>query len=386
MEHILSSQLIISLFIILILYNPKNSLKFTSEKILLVYLLLLMIRSGVELFTNNIDYLLKLPYLVFVNQSTYFLDGLFIYLYVLVLKGKKIFCFKTLFLSLPFIIFASITLTLVLKTDITILREYILDIDNNNTTIEWNSTGTLYFIFVIIYNMLLYINSLIIFSKDYKNIKNTVPEKRDLSYKWQKLFIQSWFFLYFLPFTITFIILYTYGSNSVVSEYIFSISILLLTFIFGLKKIKIKYEELKLSNEDFTIKQLVKSQNKYGTLKLETVRTEQLKKNIEELIQNKEILSDLDLNLSNFSKKINEKEYIVSQVINSIYNKNFQEFINSYRIEYAKTILLQKPENKIIHVALDCGYKSTVTFNRQFKKYEEMTPSEYRTKSTKFKP
>jgi len=317
---------------------------------------------------------------VFVNQSTYFLDGLLIYLYVLVLKGKKIFNFKTLLLSLPFIIFSSITLVLIFKTDITVLREYILEVENNNTPIEWNSIGTVYFIFVIVYNMLLYINSLVIFRKDYKTIKKTISKKHDLSYKWQKMFINSWFFLYFLPFTITYILWYTYGSNSVVSEYIFSISILLLTFIFGLKKIKIKYEELKLSNEEFIIKQLIKSQNKYGTLKLEDSRAEQLKKDIEELIENKEILSDLVLNLSSFSEKLNEKEYIVSQVINSLYNKSFQDFINSRRIEYAKNILTKEPDNKIIHVALDCGYKSTVTFNRQFKKYEGITPSEYRNK------
>jgi len=378
MEHILSSQLIISLFIILILYNQKNSLKFTSEKILFGYLLLLMIRSMIELLTSNIDYLLKLPYLVFVNQSTYFLDGLFIYLYVLVLKDKKLFTVKTLLLSLPFLTFLSITLVLIFKTDTTVLREFIIEVENNNAPIEWNSIGTLYFLLAIAYNMLLYINSLLIFRKSYKTIKKTISKKYDLNYKWQRMFINSWFFLYFLPFAITFIILYSYGSNSIISEYIFSISILLLTFIFGLKKIKIKYEELNLSNEEFSIKQIVKSQNKYGTLKLDETKADQLKENIEELIQDKDILSDLDLNLASFSKKLNEKEYLISQVINTLYNKNFQEFINSYRIEYAKTILTQKPEIKIIHVALDCGYKSTVTFNRQFKKYEGMTPSEYR--------
>jgi len=378
MEHILSSQLIISLFIILILYNQKNSLKFTSEKVLFYYLVLLMIRSVVDLVSTNIDYLIKLPYLVYINQSTYFLDGLFIYVYVKVLKNENIYTKKTLLLLAPFLIFFSFTIKLMYDADIEVLRNYILELESEDTVREWDPAGTIFFVLVIIYNIILYIHSLLIFKTNSEALKKTISVKHDLTHKWQKMFLSSWFFLYLLPFVITVLTVYFNSENRANFELLFSVSTLLLTFIFGLKKIKIRYEELNLSNEEFSFKQLVKSQNKYGTLKLEDTRAEQLKKDIEELIQNKEILSDLDLNLSSFSEKLNEKEYIVSQVINSLYNKSFQDFINSRRIEYAKNILTQEPDNKIIHVALDCGYKSTVTFNRQFKKHVGMTPSEYK--------
>jgi len=378
MEHILSSQLIISLFIILILYNQKSSLKFTSEKILFCYLLLLMIRSSVELITNNLEYLLKFPYTVFINQSTYFLDGLFIYLYVLVLKNKRVLTLKTVLLFLPFLIFSITTLIIAYKTETVLLKEFIIEVEDNKSTTEWNTTGSLYFILVIVFNLLIYIHSLKLFRKSSVIIKNTISKKHDLSYKWQKMFINSWFFLYFIPFAITFIIMYYKGSSNVGSEIIFSISILLLTFIFGLKKIKIKYEELKIMSEEVTLKQLINPKPKYGTLKLDDEKTNQLKTSIDNLIKDEETLSDMDLNLSSFSKKLKEKDYLVSQVINTLYNKSFQDFINSHRIEYSKKILSQKPDNKIIHVALDCGYKSTVTFNRQFKKYVGMTPTEYK--------
>jgi len=378
MEHILSSQLIISLFIILILYNQKNSLKFTSEKVLFYYLVLLMVRSVVDLIATNIDYLIKFPYLVYINQSTYFLDGLFIYLYVKVLKNETVYTKKTLLLLAPFLIFFSFTIKLMYSADIEILRNYILELESTNTVREWDSTGTVFFVLVIIYNIILYIHSLLIFKTNSEALKKTISVKHDLTFKWQKMFLSSWFFLYLLPFVITLLTVYFNSENRANFELLFSVSTLLLTFIFGLKKIKIRYEELSMSNEEFSFKQLVKSQNKYGTLKLDDSRAEQLKKDIEGLIENKEILSDLDLNLSSFSEKLNEKEYIVSQVINSLYNKSFQDFINTHRIEYAKNILTQEPDNKIIHVALDCGYKSTVTFNRQFKKHVGITPTEYK--------
>lgn len=378
MEHILSSQLIISLFIILILYNQKSSFKYPSEKVLFYYLLLLMLRSTIEILTNNLSYLLKFPYLVFVNQSTYFLDGLFIYIYVLVLNNKKIVSLKTILFALPFLVFFSLTVLIAYQTDTEVLREFIIGIDEEKVTNDWNTTGALYFIMVITYNLLMYIYSLHLFNKGSKGISNTVSVIHDLSYSWQKTFINSWFILYFIPFAATFIVMYFRGVSSDITEIIFAITTFILTFILGLKKIKIRYEELKYNNQEVTLKKLIKPKNKYGTLKLDTDKTAEMKIDIEKLVGTIEILSDLDLNLASFSNKLNEKEYLVSQVINTLYHKNFQDFINEHRVDYAKKLLTENPDYKIVHVALDCGYKSTVTFNRQFKKHTGMTPTEFK--------
>lgn len=378
MEHILSSQLIISLFIILILYNQKSSFKYPSEKVLFYYLLLLMLRSTIEILTNNLSYLLKFPYLVFVNQSTYFLDGLFIYIYVLVLNNKKIVSLKTILFALPFLVFFSLTVLIAYQTDTEVLREFIIGIDEEKVTNDWNTTGALYFIMVITYNLLMYIYSLHLFNKGSKGISNTVSVIHDLSYSWQKTFINSWFILYFIPFAATFIVMYFRGVSSDITEIIFAITTFILTFILGLKKIKIRYEELKYNNQEVTLKKLIKPKNKYGTLKLDTDKTAEIKIDIEKLVGTIEILSDLDLNLASFSNKLNEKEYLVSQVINTLYHKNFQDFINEHRVDYAKKLLTENPDYKIVHVALDCGYKSTVTFNRQFKKHTGMTPTEFK--------
>mgnify|MGYP000152866197 CR=1 FL=1 len=378
MEHILSSQLIISLFIILILYNQKSSFKYPSEKVLFYYLLLLMLRSTIEILTNNLSYLLKFRYLVFVNQSTYFLDGLFIYIYVLVLNNKKIVSLKTILFALPFLVFFSLTVLIAYQTDTEVLREFIIGIDEEKVTNDWNTTGALYFIMVITYNLLMYIYSLHLFNKGSKGISNTVSVIHDLSYSWQKTFINSWFILYFIPFAATFIVMYFRGVSSDITEIIFAITTFILTFILGLKKIKIRYEELKYNNQEVTLKKLIKPKNKYGTLKLDTDKTAEMKIDIEKLVGSIEILSDLDLNLASFSNKLNEKEYLVSQVINTLYHKNFQDFINEHRVDYAKKLLTENPDYKIVHVALDCGYKSTVTFNRQFKKHTGMTPTEFK--------
>lgn len=285
---------------------------------------------------------------------------------------------KTILFALPFLVFFSLTVLIAYQTDTEVLREFIIGIDEEKVTNDWNTTGALYFIMVITYNLLMYIYSLHLFNKGSKGISNTVSVIHDLSYSWQKTFINSWFILYFIPFAATFIVMYFRGVSSDITEIIFAITTFILTFILGLKKIKIRYEELKYNNQEVTLKKLIKPKNKYGTLKLDTDKTAEMKIDIEKLVGSIEILSDLDLNLASFSNKLNEKEYLVSQVINTLYHKNFQDFINEHRVDYAKKLLTENPDYKIVHVALDCGYKSTVTFNRQFKKHTGMTPTEFK--------
>lgn len=55
----------------------------------------------------------------------------------------------------------------------------------------------------------------------------------------------------------------------------------------------------------------------------------------------------------------------------------FVEYLNTLRIGYACKKLQEKDQN-IVDVAYECGFNSMANFNRQFKKYKQMTPTEYR--------
>lgn len=69
----------------------------------------------------------------------------------------------------------------------------------------------------------------------------------------------------------------------------------------------------------------------------------------------------------------------LSQVINSKEEKNFYELINEKRIEeFLNRISL--PESRqytLLSIAFECGFNSKTSFNRNFKKYTGVTPSEY---------
>lgn len=54
------------------------------------------------------------------------------------------------------------------------------------------------------------------------------------------------------------------------------------------------------------------------------------------------------------------------------------EYISFFRIEKAKSLLVLKPEMSIEEIAYKVGYSNVRTFVRAFKKYEMMTPTQYR--------
>ncbi|QIL91318.1 helix-turn-helix domain-containing protein [Microbulbifer sp. SH-1] len=70
----------------------------------------------------------------------------------------------------------------------------------------------------------------------------------------------------------------------------------------------------------------------------------------------------------------------VSSAIKSRYGCNFLEYVNSYRVQEAK-IGLADPANRdesVLDIASKSGFNSKATFNRFFKKFAGVTPTEFR--------
>lgn len=86
-----------------------------------------------------------------------------------------------------------------------------------------------------------------------------------------------------------------------------------------------------------------------------------------------------NLTLKDLAKALEAPEYKVRAVINKeLGYRNFNEFINEYRIEEAALRLKTEPDTPISNIALDVGYRTLSSFNRAFRKQKETTPTAYR--------
>lgn len=101
---------------------------------------------------------------------------------------------------------------------------------------------------------------------------------------------------------------------------------------------------------------------------------------IEEYFAAQQPWLDSELKLTHVSKELQLSAHKVSEVINRKAGLNFNEFVNNYRLEYAKS-LLENDLNKSMkmeHVGLDSGFNTKSNFYKIFKEKTGLTPSEYR--------
>jgi len=88
---------------------------------------------------------------------------------------------------------------------------------------------------------------------------------------------------------------------------------------------------------------------------------------------------DPDLSLSDLARRMHTNPVVLSQVINTGVGKNFNDFVNEYRVEEFKR-QVREPANahlSFLGLALDCGFNSKATFNRAFKKFTGASPKAF---------
>ena len=85
------------------------------------------------------------------------------------------------------------------------------------------------------------------------------------------------------------------------------------------------------------------------------------------------------LSLRDLAKALNVNESILSNAINTHYQKNFRSFINSLRVEEVKHRLLHEglDQLSLLGLAKECGFNSEASFYRIFKAETGSTPKQF---------
>lgn len=120
---------------------------------------------------------------------------------------------------------------------------------------------------------------------------------------------------------------------------------------------------------------------KYDSTSLSEINVDEIKNNLIKLFEEEKIYLDEELRLNTVTAHLKISPNQLSRIINESYQMNFNEFVNSYRIKASEKLLLEDKKRSVISIAFEVGFNSKATFNSQFLKLKNMTPSEFRKKS-----
>lgn len=89
-----------------------------------------------------------------------------------------------------------------------------------------------------------------------------------------------------------------------------------------------------------------------------------------------------DLTLEQLATSANLPARTTSNIINRHFNMSFFDFVNYHRVEAAKALLTAEPDKSVLEISELAGFNSKSAFNRFFKKFAGVTPTEFRKESS----
>lgn len=98
---------------------------------------------------------------------------------------------------------------------------------------------------------------------------------------------------------------------------------------------------------------------------------------LENIMFEKSLYKNPNLNLQDLSREINVSSHQLSQFLNHNLGKNFTSFVNEFRINEACKIITSNDKLTLESVGYDVGFNSKSTFFAAFKKHTGTTPLNY---------
>ena len=317
----------------------------------------------ISVFITNYEF--YLPHTLYISASFSFLYGPLIYFYFKRINEKYTFKKKDILHLVPTILFIGLIMPIYTLSG----TEKLSMIINNERP---------YALFIMIAKLLsLIIYGILLISK-YKKRNLTHKKSTQSETNWQRNLI-----LFYCIYTVFYGFYVLVFEKYEIGSFLFNLQIFVMTFLvlyisyntfFNLALIREKKDSIVVKDE---IK--LPSNDKYSSSSLTTRLSVELKDKLVYLMDEEKVYRDNDITLQKLADLLNTNRHNTSQVINEHFGLNFFDLINSYRINEAMSILKNDKSKgvNIIDVAYEVGFNNKVTFNKSFKKYNHVTPSEY---------
>ena len=116
--------------------------------------------------------------------------------------------------------------------------------------------------------------------------------------------------------------------------------------------------------------------------------SDDVKKRIETKVmayfENEKAYLNPELNMELLAQTLRIPKHQITEVLNTNIGKNFFQFVNTFRVDAVKKMLLD-PKNKfsIEAIGYECGFSSKSSFYTVFKSITGVTPVEFKNKSSR---
>lgn len=121
-------------------------------------------------------------------------------------------------------------------------------------------------------------------------------------------------------------------------------------------------------------------QVKYHNSGLNSKLAQELAHKLNTVVDREKLYLENELNLTHLAQRLKVPEGHISQVLSEQLGQNFYEFINRKRVEQAKALLSNGSAefHSILDLAYRVGFNNKTSFNTAFKRFTQLTPSQYR--------
>lgn len=141
------------------------------------------------------------------------------------------------------------------------------------------------------------------------------------------------------------------------------------------------YSFFSFRHPGFSIKVIRESKTiRYKSSIKKNLGTDLIESRLRYLMEEEKLYVREDLSLHSLSEKLLIPPHQLSGLLNEKYGRNFNTFINSYRIREAKRLLRYNPEKNILEIAFLVGFNSISSFYTFFLRDTGVAPGTYRKK------
>ncbi|WP_201778305.1 helix-turn-helix domain-containing protein [Thalassomonas viridans] len=113
------------------------------------------------------------------------------------------------------------------------------------------------------------------------------------------------------------------------------------------------------------------------TTTLELSQMEQIADKLKTVMAKDALFLEDELSLKRLSDAVSVSENHISETLSQFLDTNFFQFVNGYRVEQAKSLLVST-DKTVSSIAFEVGFNTKSTFNAAFKKSAGVTPTAYR--------